>query len=97
MNFSTEFHLLTALLATLGTVLLIWRMNTAWPYIVKTGQRMLYITLMWFAMTVAYAAAYDIQIERLIELSAVLGAIGCLLLIATMIFSIKEPKKPLNK
>lgn len=92
MNIAAEFHTITALLATTGTALLIWHMNIAWPQIVKTGQRMRYITLMWFAMTVAYASAYDIQIGRLIELSAVLGAIGCVLLIATMVVSIRETK-----
>ena len=93
MNFATEFHTVTALMATMGAALLIWRMNTAWPYITRTGQRMLYITLMWFSMTVAYAAAYDIQIGRLIELSAILFTVGCALLIGTMVQSIRKTKR----
>lgn len=93
IDLTTEFHLVTSILAILGTVLLIWHMTIAWPYIVRTGQRMLYITVMWFAMTIAYAAAYDITVGRLIEVSAVLATVGCILLIITMAGSIRKTKR----
>lgn len=85
-----EFHLVAGTLAMIGTALLIWHMNIAWPQIVKTGQRLRYITLMWFSMTAAYAAIHDIKIDRLVEVSAVLSTIGCVLLIVTMVVSIRE-------
>jgi uncharacterized membrane protein len=92
MTSADIFHYVSAVLATIAAAMLIWHMNRRWPEIRTLAQRMRYITLLWFVMSVAYAAAYDIQIGRLIELSNVFFSIGCLLVIATMVVSNKEPK-----
>jgi hypothetical protein len=92
-DFALEFHTITGLLALLGSILLIWHMNIAWPYIVKTGQRLRYITLLWASMTVAYGAVVDIKIGRLVETVSILFTLWAILLITTMVISIRETRR----
>lgn len=92
MTTADLFHYISAILATIAAAMLVWHMNRRWPEINTLAQRMRYITLLWFVMSVAYAAAYDIQIGRLIELSAIFFSVGCILVIVTMVISNREPK-----
>lgn len=87
------FYISKGLLAMLGVVLLIWHMASSWDDIAKLGQRLRYITLLWFASTITQASVHQIQVHRPIELSSILTFVGCVLLVITMIVSIKESRE----
>lgn len=80
----------------LATLLLVWHIWNSWDSFTYPGQKMRYITLLWFAMTVAFDAVDRVQHETPFRLSGTLLFIGAILLTITTILSIRESRRAKN-
>jgi len=84
------FHAVKGCVALLATVLLIMHMSAAWNLTDGRGQRLRYLTLLYFAVLITYASVEQAKDAATIE-SRHLGALlGVILLVVTMVVSIRE-------
>ncbi len=91
-EYATEFYYLKGAVALTATVALIVHMQTVWTYVVKLGQRLRYLTLLYFAVLITYASVEQIRMNELVDSRNVASLFGVVLLIVTMAVSVHEDR-----
>ena len=84
------FYVLKGILAVFATALLLLHMVRGWERIVSWAQRLRYLSLLYFAMLVAYASAEQVHEAAPVNLRNIGGLVGVALLIVAALASIYD-------
>lgn len=90
---ATEFYVIEGLLFLAATVLLIAHMSRAWSETSGWGQRLRYLTLLFFSVLFTVASVEQVHQEARVNYRNIGIIIGGVLLIVTMLVSIAEYRR----
>lgn len=88
------FYVLKGVLAIIATVLLLLHMVRGWERIVSWAQRLRYLSLLYFAMLVAYASAEQVHQTAPVNLRNLGGLVGVALLVVAALVSLHDERRP---
>lgn len=88
-----QFYYLKGVLALTATVLLILHMTNTWPTTATLGQRLRYMSLLWFSILVTYASVEQIREQASVNARNVLSLVGMVLLIVAAVVSLRENRR----
>ena len=91
-HLATEFYYAKGTIALAATLLLIVHMQIVWSYVVKLGQRLRYLTLLYFSVLITYASVEQVRMGELVNSRNVAALFGMFLLVVTMVVSIREDR-----
>lgn len=91
------FYKIQGTISTLATVLLVFHMNLSWHLIEQLGQKLRYVTLLCFSLLLLYASREQVVHNIPVESRNYFAMGVMILLLITMVISIRETRKTLKK
>lgn len=89
-EYAKEFYYAKGVIGLVGTMTLLWYMNKTWGTFSSLGQRLRFITLLYFAALITAASAEQVRDGIEISLRSIGAMGGGLLLLFTLYISIEE-------
>ena len=86
------FYILKGCVALAATLLLLFHMQKVWTYVTKLGQRLRYLTLLYFSVLITYASVEQVRMQEIVNSRNVAALFGMFLLVVTMVVSIREDR-----
>lgn len=89
-GYANEFYILKGMLSLAATCLLIIHMHRTWDATASPGQRLRYLSLLYFAVLITASSVEQTQQDVAVNYRNVGAIIGVGLLIYTMVVSLRE-------
>lgn len=92
-HWAEPFYVLKGLLFLVATVLLVAHMSRTWSQTIGRGQRLRYLTLLYFSVLFTAASVEQVQQHAVVNYRNLGGLVGSGLLIVTMCVSLGEYRR----
>lgn len=92
-EYAHDFYATKGSLALVATLMVVVHMVRTWPTVVRTGQRLRYLSLLYFCALVTFASVEQVHEAETVDYRNLGGMLGCVLVIVAMAVSLREDRR----